>query len=94
MKAINNHTPAPWLVEKDADFPGQLAVKSSGTRILAVVDNSDEIDRANAWFIIRAVNSHDLLLQACKEAAGCIPGETKTFELLQLAIKTAGGEII
>lgn len=57
------HTSTPWLVA------GHLIVSESGTSIAEIRPLRAE---ANAEFIVRAVNAHDALLDACKAIHECI----------------------
>lgn len=43
--------------------------------------------------MLRAVNSHEALLKAVKDAMGAIPAETRLFEQLNLAVKQAEGNL-
>jgi hypothetical protein len=58
------HTPTPWKLDQDDRFvngpKGQAIFGALG-------DGSDETHTANAEFIVRAVNSHEALLEAAKE---------------------------
>jgi hypothetical protein len=53
-------TPGPWSIEKSKH---EQFIKSEGTRVIANVDNSDGVDRANAKLIAAAPE----LLQAAKD---------------------------
>ena len=60
------HTKTPW----EARPSGPKAwIVESGNIVIARFDRSDkpEWNKANAEFIVKAVNSHDDLLAACKE---------------------------
>ena len=48
------HAPTPWLID------GQEFIDSRGVRIKDTQENAD--------FVIRAVNNHQALLDACKQA--------------------------
>jgi hypothetical protein len=74
------HTPTPWETEISVSNYGLLGIrKANGSKlgICSVIGadgahnprygiSADEA-KANAAFIVRAVNSHDDLLAACKE---------------------------
>ena len=61
------HTPIPWKLDaKPTDYP--QAVASSDGTVVAITGN----DRANAAFIVRAVNSHADLLAALESIVGII----------------------
>lgn len=70
----SKHTPTPWsqfIYNKKKPHEIVISVPySDGTDHLCTIDSSarPEENRANAKFIVRACNSHDELLQACKEA--------------------------
>jgi hypothetical protein len=88
------HTPTPWnygpSIRKE-DFTDIIS-KDDERLIFSVRDN------ANAVFIVRAVNSHEALLEACKEAITlCVAYQFKakvfqnTLDVLEKAIaKTEG----
>ena len=69
---MTQHTPTPWEIEPQTT----TVVKPDKTNripstIAIVKDPNDnmhqtEIAKANAEFIVRACNSHDALLKACK----------------------------
>ena len=68
LKAKTQHTPTPWAICQSA--PSLIRVDDF---ILAQTfgrHSSSEVDEmwANAEFIVRAVNSHEHLLNACKIA--------------------------
>lgn len=75
------HTPTPWRVNAINEIIGEdLRLKKSGynatSRLITncqtvpALDRYEEklIDNANASFIVRCVNSHEELLEACKKA--------------------------
>jgi hypothetical protein len=106
-------TPRPWKFEKHFDgnyFGNILAQYPEGTWRTITVQlkyGTPEENQANASLIVKAVNSHDALLEACKEALKDLEfyedqyrvlcsergGEQKqeTFEYLRLAIAQAKG---
>lgn len=49
-------TPLPWIIDKM--FMNKWQVTAEGKRIITVVEIEDEIDKANAELIIKAVNSY------------------------------------
>ncbi len=67
------HTPTPWFVESHSNFPDQKVIQAEKSRVIAVVDDNDETDKANAAFIVRAVNLFDAI---GKRFPGLIDGET------------------
>lgn len=63
MNKQGAHTPTPWSVWDKTKIYGP------GEEILTEVNNGNlgvEQDKANAAFIVRAVNSHERLIQACR----------------------------
>jgi hypothetical protein len=57
------HTPTPWIWDGDPFSPTIHAPQSQ--TCICELDTNDQ-RQANAQFIIRACNSHDALLEACK----------------------------
>jgi hypothetical protein len=76
------HTPTPWTVEEGTQ-PHTLAIVNdyeSKTISVAMHDNAE--DKANAAYIVRAVNSHEALLEIAKEDRGRYPdGSGRAKEL-------------
>lgn len=68
------HTPTPWHLQANTHVPNvgiyrDVTEKGDvhGTwEVIAFLDNDMERARANAEFIVRAVNSHEALLEAAK----------------------------
>lgn len=60
----NDHTPTPWKVEGPFLERSIFGEKDLVTRLVGF----DKIQSANAAFIVRAVNSHDALIKALKDA--------------------------
>ncbi len=80
---MNEHTPTPWEIRRGESPMGEFFVLSSTgrgpgrSRILATVDgNVATLDglgaKANAEFIVRAVNCHDDLVQACRDLCSLV----------------------
>lgn len=62
------HTPGPWYQHRTKDKV-YANVRSANVGCIADCGSrSDSIAQANAAFIVRACNSHDKLLEACKTA--------------------------
>ena len=70
-------------------------------RVTCVTDSGEHfgltIPQANAAFIVKAVNSHELLVEACKEAIkwlqyGQNPNKHRASTILEEALKQAEGE--
>lgn len=65
-------TPTPWEWAYDADPMIQCWRIAPGVALFDGTDGTpggDEIDRANAEFIVLAVNSHDEMLAALRDCA-------------------------
>ena len=63
------HTPTPWKVNKRAAFLVEAENRSIGS-VGGYSDGTDDThfeNKANAAFIVKAVNSHDKLLNTLKE---------------------------
>ncbi len=91
------HTPTPWSIENDSDFPKQKVIKAEKSRIIAVIDDNDETDRGNAEFIVRAVNAHEEMVYALKRACRCFDAmglstDLKAWKLARKAIAKAEGK--
>jgi len=71
---MSEHSPLPWSA--DTTEPGELWIADS--RRLSPVcmitgsGNVTERDRADAAFIVKAVNNHDALVRALRESAADI----------------------
>ena len=64
------HTPTPWHYANGTitgDRPNSLY-----NRIMTIPIPFDNVDRANLEFLIRAVNSHEALLEAAKAALAVV----------------------
>lgn len=64
------HTPTPWRVaECPEDIIGadDAAVATTDTSVISMISPED-VRAANAAFIVRAVNSHDKLVEALRYA--------------------------
>lgn len=72
MKTKTTHTPTPWNVEGyfDANPPyGWPAYRIKGQLLNCSIEPNESLReevKANAAYIVRAVNSHEELLDACK----------------------------
>jgi len=67
---VSKHTPTPWEARKYT-AEGDYAIARVGYMPIAAMGPEEDRDaeqvEADAEFIVRAVNSHDDLLEACKE---------------------------
>lgn len=103
------HTPGPWQVNKKVKTSVETAIDGQGINLIADCSDCDgerlrTEDEANAQFIVRACNSHYILLEACKfmlsemiqvEPSSDLPeyeGYKKLRDILEQAIKKATGE--
>lgn len=96
-----DHTPTPWrlatLDESDGWQDAPLILQEDGCSIGEMSRgfphvNATAGDRANAEFVVRAVNSHDALLAACKAAIANVPRVDLSDEIdaqLRAAIQKA-----
>jgi hypothetical protein len=86
------HTPTPWHVFDDkAECPGieaeNVTIVVFGDKLTITEDcgvqgETAEEARANAAFIVRAVNSHDALVEALEAAQAALNGtEVNSFGL-------------
>lgn len=87
---MTKHTPTPW----DVDDGDNVSIFELDTfDFIAEASWSDKRRsqaEANAAFIVRAVNSHYQLLEACKRALS-MPDGTLTPDILANAIAKAEG---
>lgn len=95
----SEHTPTPWIYSKDGEMIytsgnapfGYKLIKPSGKR------PESEI-KANAAFIVKAVNNHESLVEACQIALqrlkdlGRYKSDAVTCGMLEEALKQAEGE--
>lgn len=74
------HTPTPWKLEGNLEISGPPEADIYDYRFIALADSQfdqkadktpeqEQTDRANAAFIVRAVNAHEELLEALKQLA-------------------------
>ena len=68
---MSKHTPTPWEAEERADTIKIGAVKGIYITKLGMGESGEYRDEqtANAELIVKAVNSHDALVEALSEAA-------------------------
>ena len=65
---MENHTPTPWIVSEDGATIKSKWITSFGTPIMVaelsgyIIGN--RVQKANAEFIVRAVNAHEELVEA------------------------------
>lgn len=68
------HTPTPWNTTEPQPGVKIAIMAQDGQHVADVIDQGLGVDtanmKANADFIVRAVNSHEDLLAACKQAMG------------------------
>ena len=89
---IKKHTPAPWHVDGNG-----CSIATKGGQIAKIrpvyMDRAQR--EANAEFIVRSVNSHEALIDACKDAlkALVVPRIITPYEAIdriETALKLAG----
>ncbi|MFA5897667.1 MAG: hypothetical protein WC829_01010 [Hyphomicrobium sp.] len=61
------HTPTPWMVT------GKQTIRAGAKFSAAIGKTNWRNGEANAAFIVRAVNSHAMLLEAMERAADMLP---------------------
>lgn len=85
-KTKQEHTPTPWNVTKDShpDMEGSIWIDSKTIEKPALCFNE-----ADAAFIVRAVNSHEELLEACKEIVRYMKNETDNPEAVYDRVEQA-----
>lgn len=99
-KKKEKHTPTPWIVEdriylvKDQTTIAELWHSLNYSPIKDTAVPTPEEQRANGAFIIRAVNNHKILLDACEEALAFIERNTEDLvidakDTLRMAISKA-----
>lgn len=103
-KTENKHSPTPWHIEpKQWDHGATIAIMAADNLMAAEISplnpedepdmltaERDPADQANAEFIVRAVNSHEVLLEAAKEAYRAIlQGESQFTPIARKALEKA-----
>lgn len=103
------HTPTPWKIENGSAYANAGTIDiSKGTQIIAAVlvdikpgnyfqkdilKLASAQEKANAELIVRAVNSHEILLKALKLAKHCLKENRgpslNEFQQIQAAITQA-----
>ncbi len=73
MKTKPQHTPTPWQIEYQKIVDSQPSSGYNFNKIIAHPGHQDDWE-ANAKFIVRAVNSHEVLLNALKFVLNNIGG--------------------
>lgn len=72
MKALSgiSHTPLPWSIDKTDQLTMIVDSKKDVVAALSTIDlkGRPEEEMANAAFIVKAVNSHDALVEALRQA--------------------------
>lgn len=83
------NTPTPWRVVKrneQTTISGRRVTVDASSGIVADVDwNTPEANLANASLIVRAVNAHQALLDACR-AALAVCGEAPSDQLARFEV--------
>lgn len=99
-------TPLPWVTIEDSFETESVGMKywkskiGANTPLCPASANglNKEAAEANAAFIVRAVNNHDALVEACRAAHKLIdssyaPDIPKVMQMLEAALKQAGEAI-
>jgi hypothetical protein len=91
---MSKHTPTPWTVP-DGGIRPAIYTADEVEHIATMADTGDEME-ANAAFIVRAVNSHDALVEALLEVRKCGNGGAKlsraASDKARAALRAAGVE--
>ena len=70
---MSKHTKTPWRLGGFASIWSGVQEQSAiSSDLVCVLPELDENREGNAEFIIRAVNSHDALVEALEEARNCL----------------------
>lgn len=66
---MSEHTATPWHIQHEFDFEPTFILAGEDEELLVAACRPDELPnaRANAAFIVRAVNAHDALVEAVKQ---------------------------
>jgi len=85
MKTNDHHTATPWILFYDGGKP--KAILPAGKP--GSVCEFSYVTRANAAFIVKAVNSHDGLLEALKGLMPLLDGDGNCLEFYEDEILAA-----
>ena len=91
----SEHTPTPWRVGDAGNTVFGPKTDKPAPQIIADLMGCGENRKANAAFIVRAVNSHDLLVNALEAVldAGYLEGAYQpTIDMVHAALAAAKGE--
>lgn len=64
---MNAHTPTPWEFDHNDSFPGFRILESGRPLYDHIATLQGTMAKADAKFIVRAVNSHEALLEAANK---------------------------
>jgi hypothetical protein len=84
VRAMGKHTATPWQVHDNCGRKGEIGILADDAPcLIAIMANGGRGEwpieaKANAEFIVRAVNAHDDLLAALTELVNCIEAEHHT----------------
>ena len=93
MKTNDKHTPTPWELHQDEDLKSWF-IWAKGNMAASLPRRTDGVDKANAEFIVRAVNSHEALLNKLKHAQARLfvhEGNSELYDEIGKAIAQAEG---
>lgn len=81
------HTPTPWKLENSSTV---IVPDGAGGTIAEVYGDDVKEQKANAAFIVKAVNAHDVLVTALRRTEKHVPRESFDRDILWEALKLAG----
>lgn len=85
---MKQHTPTPWVTYTQG-YTSTIS-PDLGRFCLATLESDGHAD--DAAFIVRAVNSHDRLIEACKKALTCASLNSDARALIVTALQAAEAE--
>ncbi|MEJ7644252.1 MAG: hypothetical protein WKF87_06635 [Chryseolinea sp.] len=90
---MEKHTPTPWTVRFENNYYVQGKDRSLAVAKILTDEPTLDIAKANAELIVKAVNAHEALVEACQRAKDYLhtkyPGEADIFAELSKAITLA-----
>lgn len=89
-----NHTPTPWGTKSRSGWDtGNAAVWSGPTLVAQCGRQGTPEQLANAAFIVRACNAHDVLVELAEKVIGHFAGTGAPLEdFSRMALRLARGE--
>jgi hypothetical protein len=86
---MSEHTPTPWRVEYDDNGFFFIDAPGRPSPYIAATGGEGMANAENAAFIVKAVNSHDALVDALKSCAAVCAGEVTSKSGLIDALEKA-----